>query len=99
MEGNMDQTSTRRMYRIEGLFISILMIVALVVFYYRIIDKYVLTTLLLGMSSCLFSINTSLQQTRGSVAIVKLNIFLTYIFALAAIGFAVYFYISGCFVF
>ena len=95
----MEKSTASTLYKIEGIFISLLMIASLVIFYYHIIDKYILTTMLLGMSAALFSINTSLQRMKESVVMFKLNILLTYIFCLAGVAFTTYFYAKGFLVF
>lgn len=95
----MENSKSGVLYKVEGVFIALLMIVMLVVFYYKIIDKYILTTMLLGLSTCLFSINMTLEQQKESLAMFKLNLFLTYLFSLATVGFSVYFAVTGCFVF
>ena len=91
----MQRTRGTALLKFEGFLISALMIAFMIIFYFKLVDKYMLTMLLLGLSACIFSINSSLEQSKDNAPMAKLNFIIALLFSVATIILGVYFYSKG----
>ncbi len=92
---NMTGTKKLTLLKLEGFLFAAASIFFMVMFYFNYISKYFLCSTLLMFSAVLFSINVSLQQNKGNKPMEKLNIFLSALFFIAALGFSIYCYATG----
>lgn len=81
--------------KLEGIFFAVAIVFFTVMYYFKYLDIYTLTPMLLFFCAMLFSINGTIQANRSSVKIGRFNIWLSILLSVAGTVAVAYFYSNG----
>ena len=99
MEGNslVDQKRKRRLNisRICGIITSFTMVAMLLLFYFKVVDEWILSIYVVFLSAINFIINAIMIKTKDASGMAKANLWLSALFFLIGAGFLAYGLITG----